>query len=577
MLERRPLNRLQLGPIVGHTDHQSTRIWIRVFDDPSLYGLRIQGAGVFPFQQTTSPEFGTAIAIAQNLRSDWQYRYQVLRQNRVVPGSSGSFRTMPLPGSMAEFVFAVVSCSAQDDLGAWPQLREFIERAKPRFLLMIGDQVYMDDATNRVPNIFGQDLTSRRGIPRERLMAEKYQENWSRDVVRHILANIPTYMMWDDHDIRDGWGSFAADSPTLAGRYPRGKPIYERYNAYFESARKVYWNFQRCLYPPTGVSTLVDPPAPEANPFEPLPGGGVRRATPFVFRCGRTVVLITDSRGERDVWREQDPILGSDQWQFIQEVIDSLDSKDEALMVVTTAPIVANSSDGMMQSMLGGRTDDVDLFKEGDAQGLLQLMGVEPLEDWLKKALNTVRDPGGAGMAGGAVIAGIAQRYAGISMNLGGFKLNDIDDVRDQWSHHFSRPEQERLIRKAAEARLSNRPHSQPRGLLFVGGDLHAGGLFDISVEDPEFKATCLISSGISKKADNEIDKPTINTLVDENFEVASGIEATMRNIVTDYNFGVVQVIPTGATPVIIPDVVHSGSSGAWGFFSGYYRPEREL
>ena len=33
---RRAARRLQLGPVVGHTDDTSTRIWIQVADDPAL-------------------------------------------------------------------------------------------------------------------------------------------------------------------------------------------------------------------------------------------------------------------------------------------------------------------------------------------------------------------------------------------------------------------------------------------------------------------------------------------------------------------------------------------------------------
>jgi hypothetical protein len=132
------MRRLQLGPIVGHTDTQSTRIWIRVFDDPALYELRVTGVGRVPFISTESAlEFGTAIAVMSGLRSDWRYHYQVLRRGRNVPGARGSFRTMPPDNSMAEIQFAFVSCNHQKNEGSWAQLRTFIEDSQPRFLLMM--------------------------------------------------------------------------------------------------------------------------------------------------------------------------------------------------------------------------------------------------------------------------------------------------------------------------------------------------------------------------------------------------------------------------------------------------------
>src|SRR4029434_1640131 len=145
------MSRLLLGPVVGHTDHVSTTIWIRVRDDPADYELRIQGRGRFPFVGTEigELEFGTAIAIADGLRAEWEYRYYILRRGRVIPDAGGTIRTMPLPGSSAEVLFVSLSCSHGKDLGAWPRLERYVKSAKPRFLVMMGDQIYADETGAR--------------------------------------------------------------------------------------------------------------------------------------------------------------------------------------------------------------------------------------------------------------------------------------------------------------------------------------------------------------------------------------------------------------------------------------------
>ena len=71
-----------------------------------------------------------------------------------------------------------------------------------------------------------------------------------------MLANIPTYMVWDDHDIRDGWGSLASDSPTLVAQFPRGAAIFARSDAYFQDCRDVYWHFQACHNPLQGDTPI---------------------------------------------------------------------------------------------------------------------------------------------------------------------------------------------------------------------------------------------------------------------------------------------------------------------------------
>jgi hypothetical protein len=133
-----------------------------------------------------------------------------------------------------------------------------------------------------------------------------------------------------------------------------------------------------------------------------------------------------------------------------------------------------------------------------------------------------------------------------------------IDEVRDQWSHRVSRPEQEALIRRAVRATAEGRPPDRPRALMFLGGDIHVGGLFDLTVAGSPLSIPCAVSSGISQVAATKV---PVGLVVDERFEVAPGIRSALRQIVQDYNFGVVQVIPTGRTPVVVPTVLHRGRS----------------
>jgi len=512
------MRRLQLGPIVGHTDTQSTRIWIRVFDDPGLYELRVTGVGRAPFVSTESVlEFGTAIALMSGLRSDWRYHYQVLRRGRSVPGARGSFRTMPSDNSMAEIQFAFVSCNHQKNEGSWAQLRTFIEDSQPRFLLMMGDQVYL----NQSGDTWKAHLDSA-PAKRRQAIAQKYQDNWERDALRIVMANIPTYMIWDDHDVRDGWGSWAAESPTLAQRYPRGEKIFRRHDAFFADARDVYLHFQM-----------------SHNPAVDLPLPGQRKAMPLVVRCGRVLVLMLDSRGDRDLWRKESPILGTQQWIFIESLLANLPAEVDALMVVTAAPMATLSPQSLGQRTLGRLQPDVRLFRRGDMQGMDDLIN-----------------------SGGTPLFQDHPAAAGLNSLLEKtvFEARSvIDEVRDQWSHHTSRPEQERLIRKLGEARLSNRLAGSARAVAFLGGDIHLGGIWDISAPK-NATMPCIVSSGISQLADK-----TSDTLlaVDQNFEIAPGLKSKQRLLIQRYNFGVMQVVPTGGTPVMVPAVVPQGASRA--------------
>jgi hypothetical protein len=532
---RQVFNRLALGPVVGHTDETTTRVWIQVFDEPASYKLRVHGVGLFDFLSTEGNllEFRTAIATAGGLLPDTRYRYSVVRLGRVVPGTRASFRTMPPRGSMANVLFCAISCSEHEEDGVWDQLAAFVKEAKPHFILMMGDQVYVDENT---PNVFALHFSARPAA-RRKALAEKYTLTWSRKPVREVLANVPCYMMWDDHDIRDGWGSVASDSPTLLARFPRGKEIFQKANAFFEDCRDAYWHFQACHNP----LFVPDETPPNIVTGPPVPGE--RRAMPFAFRCGRLVVLVLDSRGARDVFRPapEMPILGIPQWQYIADVVDSLDPDVEALAIVTPTPIASMDPDGQVQRLFGDRTDDVEQFKKGNPEGILDLKS------------------GGKGEIPLMIANVHLSRLTGMPLNLGKYRLASIDEARDQWSHKFSRGEQMALLRQAGAARLVNAAPGPGRTLLFLSGDIHVGCIFDITSIKPPFKAVSLTSSGISALEDTVA---VVGVFLDEKVPLGGGFTSTMRDVVRSFNFGVVQVVPTGAGAEIVPALAHEGN--AW-------------
>lgn len=533
---RPKVRRLALGPVIGHTDDTSTRIWIQVVDEPLHYRLRVAGVGVFDFVSTEGDvrEFRTAIATVTGLQPDIRYRYSVVCRGRVVPGTRASVRTMPARGSMASILFCPISCSKHVNDGAWPDFAAFVKKARPHFILMMGDQIYADEDT---PNVFKEHFASPPAA-RRRALADKYKLTWGRDVVREVLANFPSYMMWDDHDIRDGWGSVASDSPTLLARHPRGKTIFERHNAYFEDCRDVYWHFQACHNP----LFVPDETPPNIVQGPPLPGQ--RRAMPFAFRCGRLVVVVVDSRGDRDIFRAGLPILGQEQWKYLEDVVASLDDEVEAVAVVTPTPIASMDPDGQVQRLLGSRTDDVEKFKRGNADGVLELKSGDASEIPI-------------------TVANVhLSRLTGIPLNLGTFMLSKVDEARDQWSHAASRPEQLALLKLAGRARLENAAPGPGRTLLFLSGDIHVGCLFDITSIKPPFTAVSLTSSGISALEET---LAVIGTFLDEKVPLGSGFNSTLRDVVRTFNFGVVQVVPKGNGAEITPVIAHEGNSWAAG------------
>lgn len=514
-----------LGPIVGHTTGATTRIWIAA--EGGAHHLELEGGPTVPFCSTEAgvPEFGTAIADATGLTPDTRYRYTVRAADGAVAGQ-GALRTFPPPGDRSGLLFASASCDSLDvagdrpDPGAWTLLAERVRQGDLRFLVLLGDQVYMDEVVNLWQLPLDIDRRERR-----RRMAEIYHRFWSRAPIAEILANVPTYMMWDDHDIRNGWGSDPGDSPTLARLYPRGRLISARYEAFFEDARQVYWHFQHVRNPQT--------PGIDGTAFlEP----GTRRAMPFAFTCGATTLLVLDNRGARDVWRRPMPVLGAEQWTALSGTLQDLEAGTDSLVVVVPLPVVSMPNRGIIQIMFGRRRDDVRLFRKGQAAKLKAFpeqgaptSGASKVLVYLQAVLD---------LAGGLLFGHVST---------GRFGLKDLTDVRDNWAYHKVRRERDTLLRAVLAVRRSG------RAVSFIGGDLHVGARMDI-VERGGAPVPTLITSGIGQTPSAG---PVVHTVLGRRFRIAHGLRAGLVAHCVAHNFGLTRIRRDQGAAEITHELVH--------------------
>ena len=149
---------------------------------------------------------------------------------------------------------AYVSCNGQEHEDAsvstevrnrmWRRLGEEHDRAPFHLMLHGGDQLYADQVVQAHPTLAawadasldakaGYAFTDEARDAAERYLFQRYANLYSQPAIARLLACIPSVMMWDDHDIIDGWGSHPAellDSPVGRGL--------------FEVARRMFMAFQ---------------------------------------------------------------------------------------------------------------------------------------------------------------------------------------------------------------------------------------------------------------------------------------------------------------------------------------------
>jgi phosphodiesterase/alkaline phosphatase D-like protein len=236
------MSQLSVGPLVRAVTPDSVTIWTE-WTHPCEATLRVAPANA-SCEQIANPQtvcshtltisnHHYALLRLGNLQPSTWYDYHVTcktdgGEQAPAPAASAlkqCFRVLDLPAADNTLRLAYGSCrkpsavepDALNAFGAW-LIQHFDERetAWPHLLLLIGDQIYADDFTGRRGRRKGTTSLmqnarpgpSQRGAQTFAEFAMLYRQAWtSDDGIRQVLAVIPTFMIFDDHEITNGWNT----------------------------------------------------------------------------------------------------------------------------------------------------------------------------------------------------------------------------------------------------------------------------------------------------------------------------------------------------------------------------------
>ena len=196
----------------------------------------------------------------------------------------------------------------------WRRLGEEHARAPFALLLHGGDQLYADEASDAHPTLaaWADSSLDERGDfafsdeaagAATRFFVERYVALYAQPDVAPLLARVPSSMMWDDHDIFDGWGSHP---PALLDS-PVGRGL-------FHVARGMFLLFQRALSPDEGV-----------------PGDSLSHAARFPGFA----VVAPDLRSERRPER----VMGAQGWHLLEQHLEA--ARDAAhVLLMSSVPLL---------------------------------------------------------------------------------------------------------------------------------------------------------------------------------------------------------------------------------------------
>jgi len=213
------------------------------------------------------------------------------------------------------------------------------------FIIAGGDQVYADgvDTLNiwkLLNKVMRRDAPGEDGLhPGHDTMVSWYRDiyrgYWGFAGLREVYSSFPTYMIWDDHEIGDGWGSFNLDAanpgedelnevlPDWQSKLPSHADGIILMHRMFNAAKQVYEEYQHSHNP---------------DKTDPLPGDADttdRYDYDFTFPNGAVYVL--DGRSQRDYSGTDATILGQPQIDRFKAWLDGLDKIETPFAFVVSA------------------------------------------------------------------------------------------------------------------------------------------------------------------------------------------------------------------------------------------------
>ena len=199
----------------------------------------------------------------------------------------------------------------------WADLVRRIETEPYHLMLHGGDQVYADEVTDshpltrNWPNDLSDDFTDAdlddlfetlRGA-----YLHRYAQIYSTPEFAKVVGQVPSLMMWDDHDICDGWGSLA---PEIV-EHPIAQTL-------FRAAREAFLLFQHGATDDDLPRLFLDETGKSLTWRYDLPG---------------VTLIAPDLRSERT----RDQIMGANGWSAVEKAMQDVQGR---VLLVSSVPLL---------------------------------------------------------------------------------------------------------------------------------------------------------------------------------------------------------------------------------------------
>ncbi|WP_030341911.1 alkaline phosphatase D family protein [Streptomyces sp. NRRL S-1022] len=220
---------LRLGPLLRYTDGARATVWVET-SRPCTVEVRCSdgAAGTAPTFQVSGHHY--ALVTVTGLEPGTSPSYEVFLDDTAVwplPDSRfpPSVIRTPGAGDAVRVTFGSCRWAAPPADGTDPVGPDALDTLatrlaadpgaeRPDVLLLLGDQVYADETSEETRRW----LAARRDLDRPpgaqvtdyEEYCHLYYESWLDPEVRWLLSTVPSFMIFDDHDIVDDWNTSAS-------------------------------------------------------------------------------------------------------------------------------------------------------------------------------------------------------------------------------------------------------------------------------------------------------------------------------------------------------------------------------
>uniref|UniRef100_A0A7S2R0Y2 PhoD-like phosphatase metallophosphatase domain-containing protein n=1 Tax=Eucampia antarctica TaxID=49252 RepID=A0A7S2R0Y2_9STRA len=243
--------------------------------------------------------------------------------------------------------------------GAWHSMSKLADDLD--LIIGGGDQIYLDSNEPGITdfwvflrdnqNLFYDQFVDSKGSFREhdfriymvQIIRQYYLIYWNDQNMSHIFGRVPSYMIWNDHEIMDGWGSLTLKEKVEVLKLPSlktgGIPIEDEsllanmVEISFQACAQVYNEFQHCRNP-------------TAKKYLPIQDNPTGFAWDYSYNRGSQYQFYTlDMRGNHDCTAASDRLLGRGQHERMLQWLDtSITKETEAIFITSPVPFVHWSS-----------------------------------------------------------------------------------------------------------------------------------------------------------------------------------------------------------------------------------------